>query len=87
MEGKSDEELKLLGIKVLPDMDLSQKDQSFIDGMFEARSATSSERNDSLTNARQAIRPKRANQSNEAYNTWLTQTRQDVDHPLTGSLR
>jgi hypothetical protein len=56
MEGKSDEELKLLHIKkYYPEIDLSQKDQSYIDGMFEALLATSSESNDSLTNARQAI--------------------------------
>jgi uncharacterized protein len=88
MEGKSDEELKLLGIKkYYPEIDLSEKDQSYIDGMFEALLATSLERNDSLTSARQAIHQSEQAKANQAYDTWLTQTAKMWTIPLTGSLR
>lgn len=56
LDGKTDEELKLLGIKKFySDIDISGKDQSYLDGMFEALVSTKAERNDSLTNTREAI--------------------------------
>jgi hypothetical protein len=88
MEGQSDEELKLLGIKkYYPDMDLNQKDQSYIDGMFEALLAISSERNDSLATTRQALHHKEQTQANRAYENWLEHSAKMWSLPLTGSLQ
>ncbi len=41
--------------KFYSDIDISGKDQSYLDGMFEALVSTKAERNDSLTNTREAI--------------------------------
>lgn len=88
LEGKTDEELKLLGIKKShPDIDLSGKDQSYIDGMFEALLATSAERNDSLTITRQAIHHHADSKANQAYEKWIEQSAKLWTMPLTGSMR
>jgi hypothetical protein len=88
IEGKTDEELKLLVIKKFhPDIDLSGKDQSYIDGMFEALMATSSERNDSLANTRQAIHHNDQTKANQAYEKWIEQSAKLWSMPLTGSAR
>jgi hypothetical protein len=55
-EEKTDEELKIAVIKSFnPDIDISDKDQSYLDGMFETLLAVKSRRNDSLADARKAI--------------------------------
>ncbi len=88
IEGKTDEELKLLVIKKFhPDIDLSGKDQSYIDGMFEALLVTSAERNDSLAVTRQAIYHHTDSKANQAYEKWLEQSAKMWTVPLTGSVR
>lgn len=88
IEGKTDEELKLLGIKKShPDIDLSGKDQSYIDGMFEALMAASSERNDSLAMTRHAIHQHAGSKANQAYEKWIEHSAKMWTVPLTGSAR
>ena len=88
MAGKTDEELKLLTVKKFhPDIDLCGKDQSYIDGMFEALLATSSERDDSLSNTRQAIFSNNSAKANNAYEKWLEHSAKLWTIPLTGSAR
>lgn len=68
LEGKSDEELKLMAIKKFyPDVDLSGKDQSYIDGMFEAILSQQEMRNDSLTSTRLALQQQAQSKANQAY--------------------
>jgi hypothetical protein len=86
-DGKTDDELKLLVIKKFhPNIDLSDKDQSYSEGMFEALIATNAERNDSLTSARKTIHQGH-NTSNLAYEKWLEHSARMWTMPLTGSLR
>ena len=89
MDGKTDEELKLLGIKkVHPDLDLAGKDQSYLDGMFEALLVAIAERNDSLASTRQAIHHhNQATPVNQAYEKWVEQSAKMWTIPLTGSVR
>jgi hypothetical protein len=85
-DGKSDDEIKLLSIKKLnPELDLADKDQSYIDGMFEALS-NDVKRNDSLSVTRQAIAENNV-VSHHAYQSWLEQSAKLWSLPLTGSLR
>ena len=84
--GKTDDELKLLGIhKFYPDVDLSGKDHSYIDGMFEAISSKEERRNDSLTNTRQAILLNEQSKINRGYEAWLEQSAKMWTLPLAGS--
>jgi uncharacterized protein len=86
VDGKTDDELKLLGIKKFyPDLDLTEKDQSYIDGMFAALVAGVEERNDSLTSTRQAMFSM-AN-ANSSYEKWIEQSAKLWTAPLTGSAR
>ncbi len=85
-DGKSDDEIKLWSIKKLnPELDLADKDQSYIDGMFEALSYDV-KRNDSLSTTRQTIAETNAI-PNHAYQSWLEQSARLWSLPLTGSLR
>jgi hypothetical protein len=85
-DGKSDNEIKLLSIKKLnPELDLADKDQSYIDGMFEALSHDVN-RNDSLSITRQTIAENNT-VSHHAYQSWLEQSAKLWSLPLTGSLR
>jgi hypothetical protein len=87
LEGKTDEELKHMVIKKFhPDLDLSGKDQSYLDGMFEVLVATKAERNDSLASTRQAIHSHTIN-TNSGYEKWLEQSAKMWTVPLTGSVR
>jgi uncharacterized protein len=88
LDGKTDDELKLLGIKKFhPHLDLSGKDQSYLDGMFEAMVTVKAERNDSLAATRQAIHQKDSSQANLAYEKWLEHSAKMWTIPLTGTLR
>lgn len=85
-DGKSDDEIKLLSIKKLnPDLDLTDKEQSYIDGMFEALSHDV-KRNDSLSITRQTIAENNT-VSHHAYQSWLEQSAKLWSLPLSGSLR
>jgi hypothetical protein len=85
LDGKSDEELKVLCItKVHPDLDLAGKEQSYTDGMFDALSVRE-ERNDSLMSTRQALIQEQ--KANNAYEKWVESTSKLWSIPLTGSVR
>jgi hypothetical protein len=85
IDGKSDEELKLQCIKkVYPELDLSGKEPSYTDGMFDALSVKE-ERNDSLINTRQALNQEQ--KANNAYEKWIESTSKLWSIPLTGSAR
>ncbi|MCA9508972.1 MAG: DUF2213 domain-containing protein [Myxococcales bacterium] len=85
LEGKTDDELKFLGIqKFYPSLDLEGKDQSYLDGMFEAIVCIKSERNDSLSSTRQALQ---RSSEQSAYESWLKQSAKLWSIPLNGSLR
>lgn len=87
-EGKADEELKLMVIKKFhPDLDLSGKDQSYVDGMFEALVAAKAERNDSLASTRLAITRHDSSNANQVYEKWIEQSAKMWTVPLTGSMR
>lgn len=87
IEGKSDSEIKLLGIKkIYPDVNLEGKDQSYIDGMFEAITTSNSTRNDSLGKTRQALHCDSSN-AHPAYEQWVEQSAKLWMMPLTGSVR
>jgi hypothetical protein len=88
LEGKSDEELKVMPIKKFyPDVDLSGKDQSYIDGMFEAILSQQELRNDSLTSTRLALQQPAKSKSNQAYEKWVEHSAKLWTIPLSGSLR
>jgi hypothetical protein len=83
---KSDEELKLLGIKKFyPDMDVTDKDQNYIEGMFEAICSQQEVRNDSLLAARKALHHQPSPQA--AYEKWVEHTAKMWTLPLAGSVR
>ena len=83
--GKSDEELKVQCIKKMyPDLDLSGKEQSYTDGMFDALSG-GEKRNDSLMSTRQALSQEQ--KANNAYEKWVESTSKLWSIPLTGSAR
>ena len=85
-DGKSDDEIKLLSIKKPnPELDLTDKEQSYIDGMFEALSHDV-KRNDSFRTTRQTIAENSA-VPHHAYLSWLEQSAKLWSLPLTGSLR
>lgn len=82
-EEKTDQELKIAVIKSFnPDVDTSDKDQSYLDGMFETLLAVKSIRNDSLADTRKAINH-RDSQSRHAYDLWLEQSSKLWTIPLT----
>jgi uncharacterized protein len=88
LDGKSDDELKLLAIKHrYPNVALDNKDQIYLDGMFTAILASMMERNDSLSSTRQAIHDNKSQKINAAYEQWLTQSGKMWTIPLTGSGR
>jgi hypothetical protein len=88
LDGKSDEEIKLMAIKKFyPDVDLSSKDQSYIDGMFEAILSQQELRNDSLTSIRMAIHQPAQSKANQAYEKWVEHSAKLWTVPLSGSLR
>ena len=76
LDGKSDEELKLSGLKhFYPDLEVANHDQSYLDGMFEAICSLKSARNDSLASARQAIHNNsQQSKANVAYEKWVEQS-------------
>ncbi len=85
LEGKSDEELKLAGLKhVYPDLDVADKEPAYLDGMFEALVGFKTSRNDSLANTRQAIHSSDQKKSNQAYEKWVEQSAKLWQAPLTG---
>jgi hypothetical protein len=86
---KSDSELKLLSIKKHhPDLDLSDKDQNYLEGVFEAVvSSKYAEHNDSLMAARVAADRSPHIGKNIPYEKWLEHSAKMWTIPLTGSLR
>lgn len=85
LDGKTDEELKILCIKkVYPELDVSAQDPSYVDGILFAISGRE-ERNDSLINTRQALSQEQ--KSNNAYERWVEQTAKLWTSPLSGSVR
>ncbi len=87
LDGKSDEELKLMAIKKFyPDVDLSGKDQSYIDGMFEAILSQQEMRNDSLTSTRVVIQQQAQSKANQAYEKWVEHSAKMWTLPLAGKL-
>lgn len=85
LDGMTDEELKVACIKKAhPDLDLSCKEQSYTDGMFDALSSQEI-RNDSLLSTRQALSQEQ--KANNAYDKWLESTSKLWSIPLTGSAR
>ncbi len=87
-DDKTDEELKLEVIKhFYPDLDLGDKEQSYLDGMFAAISALKTVRNDSLASTRKALHTDTQTKSNHAYEKWLEHSAKLWSVPLTGSLR
>lgn len=83
LDSLSDEELKLLAIKKhYPNLDIKDKDQGYIDGIFDAL-ATKIERNDSLGETRKAIHNDYKN--NIAYEKWLNYSANLSSIPLAGS--
>ncbi len=87
LDGKSDEELKLIAIKKFyPDVDLSGKDQSYIDGMFEAILSQQEMRNDSLTSTRVVIQQQAQSKANQAYEKWVEHSAKMWTLPLAGKL-
>ena len=88
LEGKSEDELKIMVInKFYPDINLSDKEQSYIDGMFAAIVAAKAEREDSLTLTRKAIHHHVNHNANQAYDKWLEHSAKMWTIPLAGSLR
>jgi uncharacterized protein len=88
LDGKSDEELKLLAIKHrYPQSDLENKDQVYLEGMFTAILASLAERNDSLTTMRHAIQHNETKKANAIYEQWLEHSAKLWTIPLTGSAR
>jgi len=85
-DSKNEEELKLLVIKKYdPDRDLSEKDQAYVNGMFEGICSLHAIRNDSLTNTRRAIHGHtQAKLSNQAYESWVQQSAKLWQAPLSG---
>ncbi len=88
LDGKSDEELKLMAIKHrYPQAELENKDQVYLDGMFVAILASLTERNDSLTTTRQAIHHQNHSNAHQAYEKWVDQSAKLWTIPLSGSVR
>ena len=88
IEAKSDEEIKLAGLKhFYPDLDTAKHEQSYLDGMFEALCGLKAARNDSLANTREAIHKSNENKTNAAYEQWVEQSARLWTAPLTGSAR
>jgi hypothetical protein len=87
-EGKSDEELKLAGLKrFYPDLDAAQHDQAYFDGMFKALCGLKAARNDSLTSTRQAIHNNNhIAKANEAYEKWVEHSARLWQQPLAGKI-
>lgn len=87
LEGKSDEELKLAGLKhFYPDLDAAKHDQSYLDGMFEAVCGLKAARNDSLASTRQAIHNSSQSKANQSYEKWVEQSAKLWQAPLTGRI-
>lgn len=85
LDSLSDDELKLAAIKKhYPDLDLKDKGQSYIDGMFDVLAAKI-ERSDSLSDTRQAIHNN--SKTEQAYEKWLSYSANLWSLPLTGSLQ
>jgi hypothetical protein len=83
LDSLSDEELKLAAIKKhYPDLDLKDKGQSYIDGMFDVMAAKI-ERSDSLSDTRHAIHNNA--KAEAAYEKWLSYSANLWSLPLTGS--
>lgn len=85
-DNKNEEELKLLVIKKYdPERDLSEKDQAYVNGMFEGICSLHAIRNDSLTNTRQAIQGHiQEKHSNQAYESWIKESAKLWQIPLSG---
>lgn len=87
-DGKSDAELKHEVIKKFyPDSDVSKEDQSYVEGMFSAICGMEAKRNDSLTNARQAIHHHDSNKASHAYEKWLEHSAKMWSLPLIGNIQ
>ena len=88
-ESQSDDELKLLVIqKFYPDLELSDKSQDYLDGVFEAICSMKATRNDSLMSTRQAIEShQQLPKSNQAYEKWLEYSANMWTLPLTGKIK
>ncbi len=86
-DGKSDQDLKLEAIKhFYPDLDIAGKDQSYLDGMFEAICGLKANRNDSLANTQKAIHHDSQSQTNRAYEKWVEHSAKLWTLPLAGTI-
>ena len=86
MDCLSDDELKRAAIKRhYPNTELKDKDQNYIDGMFEAILASTVVRSDSLVNTREAIHAD--SKTNAAYEKWLSYSANLWSLPLAGNAR
>lgn len=84
LEGMTDEELKVACIKKAhPDLDISGREQSYTDGMFDALSGQEV-RNDSLLNTRQALNEEQIQRN---YENWVKSSAKLWTLPLAGSAR
>ncbi len=84
-DDKSDEELKLEAIKhFYPELDIADKDQGYLDGMFEAICLIKTTRNDSLASVRQVIHTDNQSKPNQAYEKWIEQSAKMWTLPLAG---
>lgn len=86
-DNKDEEELKVLVIrKYDPDRDLGEKDQAYINGMFEGICSLHATRNDSLSTTRQAIHGHmQEKQSNQSYERWVKESAKLWQTPLSGN--
>ena len=84
IEQKIQERLRLDTLKkAYPNLDLNNKEPSFLEGMYEAMQNIPEQRNDSLNSTRQAIF--NDEQKNNAYETWIEQSSKLWATPLTAS--
>lgn len=87
-DGQSDAELKLSVInKFYGGSKPPEGDESYIEGMFNAICGMQAERNDSLTNTRQALNQQAKGTADQAYEKWVEHSARLWSLPLTGSLR
>ena len=87
LDGKNDRELKLLVIrKDNPELNLADKKEAYLDGMFEAVVAAHSKRNDSLANARIAAHSPAGNRTDDVIKQWHQDARDMWKRPLAAQL-
>jgi hypothetical protein len=87
LDGKNDRELKLLVIrKDNPELNIADKKEAYLDGMFEAVVAAHARRNDSLANARIAAHGPTTSRTDDALRKWHQDARDMWKRPLAAQL-